>query len=531
LQPKLRPKIGSGLEFRLGSAHDYDVLEVNVFLHEEPARQVAAMRDVSDAEPDGAREWNPVRVARELREAAGRAQAGLMQFLSQRGREVGFTDEVASVPAAEMLEPIWINNAVPARVTRDVLHQIVARDDVAFVELERHAPLEELLDAQRGARKTAGGKAAGRKSARGKRQVSRRKKPARAEDQVRTAWGVQLINAPLMWQHGLTGEGVVVAVIDTGVNYEHPDLKSHMWDGGTQFPRHGYDFADDHPDPRDTDGHGTACAGQVAGDGTSGIRTGVAPEARIMALRVGGQERNFWRAMQFALDHGAHVISMSMSWKYPVQPDYPGWRRACESVLAAGVLHANSIGNQGQLLGTHPIPYNIATPGNCPPPWLHPLQSPRGGLTSVVSVGATDDLDRLANYSGRGPAAWEVGPYHDYPYGGGASAGLLKPDLCAPGPGTISCNWQYPDVPGARPYRDFGGTSAATPHVGGCLALLVQACLRSGRPIVPERIQEALENTAVRVDGQSRDKENHYGAGRVDLYAAWQYGTRREWWE
>jgi hypothetical protein len=104
-----------------------------------------------------------------------------------------------------------------------------------------------------------------------------------------------------------------------------------------------------------------------------------------MALRVGGQERNFWRAMQFALDHGAHVISMSMSWKYPVQPDYPGWRRACESVLAAGVLHANSIGNQGQLLGTHPIPYNIATPGNCPPPWLHPLQSPRGGLTSVVS--------------------------------------------------------------------------------------------------------------------------------------------------
>src|SRR5262249_39054264 len=103
-------------------------------------------------------------------------------------------------------------------------------------------------------------------------------------------------------------------------------------------------------------------------------------------------------------------------------------------------------------------------------------------------------------------------------------------DVCAPGPGTTSCNWRHPTLPGASPYSSFGGTSAATPHVGGCLGLLAHACRRAGQPIVPARVQEALENTAVRVVGQTRDKENHYGAGRVDVYAAFRYGQNKGWW-
>lgn len=304
-----------------------------------------------------------------------------------------------------------------------------------------------------------------------------------------------------------------------------------MWKGGRAFPHHGYDFENGDNDPIDSEGHGTATAGQVAGNGASGTRTGVAPEAQIMAIRVGGRERSFWNAMQFALDHGANVISMSMSWKFPSSPDYPAWRRACESILAAGVLHANSIGNQGDDLVNYPIPFNIATPGSCPPPWLHPLQSTRGGLSSSIACGATDDLDRLAYYSGRGPAAWEAGPFVDYPYAGGTEFGLIKPDLCAPGPGTTSCNFQFPSSDRTvRPYVSFSGTSAATPHVGGCLALLAQACKLAGQPVVPGRIQEALENTAVRIAGQSLDKEIHYGAGRVDVYAAYQYGQSKGWW-
>ena len=160
---------------------------------------------------------------------------------------------------------------------------------------------------------------------------------------------------------------------------------------------------------------------------------------------------------------------------------------------------------------------------------MHPLQENHGGLSSAIACGATDDLDRLASYSGRGPAEWNTGSYTDYPWNLGAQQGLIKPDVCAPGPGTTSCNWRFSDT-GASPYRSFGGTSAATPHVGGCLALLANACKKKGTAIVPARVLEALENTAVRVDGQLVDKENHYGAGRVDVFAAHKYGQVRSWW-
>jgi subtilisin family serine protease len=233
--------------------------------------------------------------------------------------------------------------------------------------------------------------------------------------------------------------------------------------------------------------------------------------------------------MQFAIDQGAHVISMSMTFKFPSHPNYPGWRRVCEALHAAGVLHANSIGNQGGD-PDYPIPYNIATPGNCPPPWLHPAQNPVGGLSSAISCGATDNADALAGYSGRGPAAWEQAPFTDYPYNGGASPALLKPDICAPGPGTESCSHLYRAGGTARPYTSFGGTSAATPHVAGCLCLIASACLAKGTPIVPARVQEAIESTASRITGQSALKENHYGSGRIDVYAAYSFGVAKGWW-
>ena len=355
--------------------------------------------------------------------------------------------------------------------------------------------------------------------------------PVPAAPRAGPTWSLKQINAPLLWQLGLDGQGVVVAMVDTGVNYHHPDLANRMWQGGAAFPRHGYDFVGNTNDPMDTNGHGTATAGQVAGDGTAGVRTGVAPAATIMAIRVGAQERLIWKGLEFALDHAAHVISMSISWKSPDAPNYPGWRRICEAILAAGVLHANSIGNQGNDLTTYPLPYNIGAPGNCPPSQHHPLQTIVGGLSSPISCGATDDRDHLSVHSGRGPAAWENAPYVDYPYAHGTRPGLLKPDVCAPGPGTFSCDWRFPGMAGSQPYRPFGGTSAATAHVGGCLALLAQACLRSHRAIVPARIQEALENGTVRIVGQMHDKENHYGAGRIDVYAAYQYGETRGWWK
>ena len=496
-------KIGPALAERLNGVRDYDVLEVVIFLKGEPARNQLESTNAADAT------FSREQAVRSMETEALRNQAPLLDYLTGQQANTMELRDSTTVRRANKIEQFWINNSIKAEVTRDTLEAILARDDVQYIELDRKADLRELLDVARSDRSAAA------------RALDADVTPA-------TAWSVKQINAPLVWQRGIDGSDVIVAVVDSGVNYKHPDLQSRMW-SSAQYPKHGYDFEANDDDPIDAEGHGTCCAGIVAGNGKMGLATGVAPGARIMAVRVGGAESQFWSGMQFAITQGAHVISMSMTWKYPSHPDYPGWRRVCETVLAAGVLHANSIGNQGSDLSSFPVPYNIATPGNCPPPRLHPIQPIVGGLSSPISCGATTDTDSLASYSGRGPAAWEVGNYTDYPWQGGRQPGLIKPDVCAPGPGTSSCNYAYGN-PGEKPYVGFGGTSAATPHVGGCLALLACACLKSGKPIVPARVQEALENTAVRIIGQSAIKENHFGAGRVDVKAAYDYGVAKGWW-
>lgn len=506
-------KLGDALKQRLQSAQDYDLLEVNIFLTDEPAREIlgGAPPDAVDTRPGG-----PQDTAQVLRERAQASQRELVTFLETSATRESATDDGVTTPLARGIETYWINNAVRAEVTPAMLEELLKRDDVAYIEAVRHADDEELLDAEA----ALGG---GASAAEIGPPQERRDVVAASE-----TWSVRRVNAPLLWKLGIRGEGVRVAVLDTGVNYRHPDLADRMW-RTPEFPNHGYDFASGDNDPMDAQGHGTACAGIVAGDGRLGKATGVAPRATVMAVRVGGDENRFWRGMEFAIEQGARVISMSMSWKYPNNPDYPGWRRACESVLAAGILHANSIGNQGDRLTRFPIPYNIATPGNCPPPRLHPLQPIQGGISSAIACGATDDLDGLAGYSGRGPAEWDAASYRDYPYELGVSPGLVKPEICAPGPGTESCDYRYGSS-GGRPYRSFGGTSAATPHVAGCLALLACAGLRSGGVVTPARALEAIEATAVRIAGQSKAKQNHFGAGRIDAYGAYVYGRSRGWW-
>ena len=170
----------------------------------------------------------------------------------------------------------------------------------------------------------------------------------------------------------MTGEGIIVSVIDTGVNYDHLDLEDHMWEND-DYPNHGWDFYFNDNDPKDEYGHGTHCAGTVAGDGTAGSQTGVAPDALIMACKVtnaaaSASESMIWSAVEFSIEQGADLISLAMGWQHSWGPNRTDWRETFDAVLAAGMVASVAAGNEGSDQGSFPIPDNVRTPGDCPHP-------------------------------------------------------------------------------------------------------------------------------------------------------------------
>ena len=187
------------------------------------------------------------------------------------------------------------------------------------------------------------------------------------------------INVDDVWNKGYTGKGVVVALIDSGVNYNHIDLADHLWDGGDQYPNHGYDFINDDNDPIDDNGHGTHCAGTICGDGTSGTQTGMAPDVTLMCLKVLDSEGSGYSsitqsAAEFAVENGADIISLSLGSRYPGASVSYSNRVIYTNVLQAGVVASVAAGNDRNKINEYAIPRNINSPGNCPPPWLHPDQ-------------------------------------------------------------------------------------------------------------------------------------------------------------
>jgi subtilisin len=219
--------------------------------------------------------------------------------------------------------------------------------------------------------------------------------------------GLTLIRAPLVWAEGDSGRGILVANIDTGTDWTHPDLVLNIWQNlgedangnGRTIIHNGTSWVLDPGDLNgiDNDGngyiddlvgwnwennnnnvttgssHGTATSGIVAGYGTNGTQTGVAPGANLIILKPAG-ESQYWLAQQYAIEKGADIITSSLSykWYFNPKPNYPMFRQMTDVELAAGVVHTNSTSNDGSSLGSAPIPYNISAPGNSPSPWVHP---------------------------------------------------------------------------------------------------------------------------------------------------------------
>lgn len=342
------------------------------------------------------------------------------------------------------------------------------------------------------------------------------------------------LQAPDLWTLGADGTGVVILNIDSGVDYTHPDLASRIFvnpldpiDGvdndnnGYVDDHMGWDFASDDNDPfPNGSNHGTSTAGIMVGDGTQGVLlTGMAPGAKMAVARIGG-ESTHWLASQWGLSVGVDCQSSSHSYKWPFspKPDYHMHRMVEDVLLAAGISHANSIGNQGGA-PDHPVPFNISAPGLVPAPWTHPVQGqPGAGTSGVMACGGILLDDSPYAPSGTGPSAWEDirvydGGYPhaqqpffwDYPYGGfgGGMQGLVKPDV------VTYTNVQTTKNGGL--YGSFGGTSAATPHLGGALALL-----HSANPHAqPRHVAQVLQVSAE--DLGPPGKDNQYGAGKVQV--------------
>lgn len=346
------------------------------------------------------------------------------------------------------------------------------------------------------------------------------------------------LQAPMLWEAGFDGSDVLIGNIDSGVWYTHPDLANRIWvnpgeiDGnlldddnnGFVDDIHGWDWLTPSNDPAPTsDSHGTKVAGIAVGDGTAGSITGMAPGATMIACQI-STEVDYWLAQQYCLAAGVDVITSSYSYKWPdPKPDYHLHRQMCAIELAAGIIHANSIGNQGQAPTTHPIPFNISTPANCPSPFEHPEIVAGGGRTSIMACGGILlGGDSLYNSGSVGPSAWEdlllydaVYPWTqdsswwEFPYGGfgGAGPGLLKPDVVGYTTGINTTTI-------GTGYSTFGGTSAATPHLGGAMCLLI-----SSQPeALPRHIAAAIELSALDLGPVGKDV--NYGSGRIQVFDA-----------
>ncbi len=390
-----------------------------------------------------------------LQRTAAASQAAALDVVADRGG-------VAS--------SYWVRNTMVVEGDADLVDALAALPGVAEIRLEKVFPLIDPV------------------------------KPDQEREGVAPEWGVEKIGAPVAWDQGILGGGIVVANIDTGVDHTHPALanqyRGNLGDGSFA---HDYNWFDPTglcgDDPCDNAGHGTHTMGTiVGGDGPGPFEPdiGVAPGASWIAAKgcedFGCSESALLAAGQWVLaptdragdnpDPSKRPDIVNNSWGGgPGDPFYldmvTAWR-------AAGIVPVFSSGNPGPFCGE----------GGSPADYV-----------DAISVGATDIDDVIADFSGRGPSVY----------------GKTNPNVSAPGVDVVS------SVPGGG-YEAFSGTSMAAPHVAGALALMMSA-----EPALigdVASVQAALETTAQDIvdltcgGDEDGDPNNVYGEGRIDAAAA-----------
>ncbi|MGW5720151.1 S8 family peptidase [Amycolatopsis sp. NPDC003865] len=283
------------------------------------------------------------------------------------------------------------------------------------------------------------------------------------------------VGAPAAWQRGLTGAGTTVAVVDTGIDAQHPDLVGKTT-AAADFSGEG-DVADHH-------GHGTHVASIISGTGAAsgGRYKGVAPDAKLVVAKVfdasgEGDTAQVMAGIDWAVAQGAKIVNLSLG--AGVSDGFDPLSRQLDTLSAKnGTLFVVAAGNAG------PGDRTVTTPGSA---------------ASALTVGALDRDNTLAWFSSRGPRLRDA---------------VVKPEISAPGVGIAAARASGTSL--GDPVDDFytrvSGTSMATPHVAGAAAILLQQH--------PGLSGEALKNTLVSTAKDVGLRWYEQGAGLLDVARA-----------
>lgn len=354
----------------------------------------------------------------------------LRVIVKYRAGVMGITAAVAGVTAT-----YYTYRLIPASaysVTRDAINALAARDDVEMIWYDE--PVHTMLDVS-----------------------------------------VPLIGAPSVWQAGITGKGIKVGIVDTGIDPDHPDFAGRIVQM-KDFTGQG---------PNDNHGHGSHVAGIVGGSGAAsgGKYKGVAPEcvyytAKVLRGDGSGSTSDVMAGVEWAVQQGVQVINLSLG-SDGACDGTDALSVTCDAAMDRGVAVCIAGGNAGPGAST------VGSPG-C--------------AKKVITIGATTKSDQVADFSSRGPT----------------SDNRIKPDLCFPGGSIISCRASGTSMgtPVDASYTQASGTSMATPHAAGACALLLQA--KPG--LTPQQIKDILMSTAKNLNLDP----NTQGEGRAQVLLAYQ---------
>jgi len=345
-------------------------------------------------------------------------------------------------------ESLWINNSFILRARISFIDVLIQCKDITHIHKDRGFMLNP-------------GEEVAREEGSSKPKLS---------------YGVKRIGAHRVWTNmGLRGEGVTVGVLDTGWS-DHPELQGRVLASKDFISAHGDNM------PSDDHGHGSHVLGTIGGRNLSGTYVGVAPEVNFLVGKIFSElgytnDSTLLRAMQWIADPDGNSETrdcprvISNSWGRPRGTDKqerPIWD-AVQAWVDLGIFPVFAAGNEGPKKST------ISTPGAYP---------------HAFAVGAVNSWSFLMRSSSRGPADW-------------GSQLWIKPDIVAPGKNILSLDHE-------GGYKELSGTSMATPHVAGVLALMFQAQPQLSVP----RARQILERSTSGV------LNNKYGHGLVNAYWA-----------